>query len=330
MFPDDQRSKVLISTGLCTPRLSNQKSLSLITYYLGELTTTANSCLPEMHKIAFLIHLFTLFLYASECHAKVSSTVHACGIDSSTSSTATFRNTLLSIPKAEKIREWSQYYTKESHFVGQGYEQAEWTKARWDEFGIPMTNLTTHKANLTFPSQHRVALLDLKREGSVVHEAALIEEGIPPVSDGGKPFLPAFLAWSPEGNTTGQYVFANFGLAEDYQDLEAANVSLRGKIAVVKTVFGSQLLKDLGVATHRASQLAAAAKHGISGMIMYTDPQNDGNITEKNGYQPFPDGPARPPSLIERGSIHHGMSTHALASSSQHTSEWILTRTRYI
>lgn len=39
------------------------------------------------------------------------------------------------------------------------------------------------------------------------------------------------------------------------------------------------------------------------GAIIFTDPGDDGNITEANGYAAYPDGPARNPSSVQRGSV---------------------------
>lgn len=39
------------------------------------------------------------------------------------------------------------------------------------------------------------------------------------------------------------------------------------------------------------------------GTIIFTDPGDDGNITVANGYQAYPDGPARNPSTVQRGSV---------------------------
>ncbi|GMF77344.1 hypothetical protein AFCA_002192 [Aspergillus flavus] len=207
---------------------------------------------------------------------------------------------LLSVPQAEKIREWSHYYTNGSHLSGQGLEQGQWTKDLWEGFGI-QANLTTHEANLTYPGDHRVALLDLNLKDPLVQEARRIEDTAPGAGPGQKPFIPSFFAWAGVGNVTAQYVFANFGLREDYDDLLNANVTVRGRIAVVKTVFGSSLLRKLHMGVHRQEQMQVAAEYGLAGLIVYTDPQLDGEFTEANGYEAFPDGPARPPSMIERG-----------------------------
>ncbi|KAB8271055.1 hypothetical protein BDV30DRAFT_228413 [Aspergillus minisclerotigenes] len=218
---------------------------------------------------------------------------------------------LLSVPQAEKIREWSHYYTNGSHLSGQGLEQGQWTKDLWEGFGI-QANLTTHEANLTYPGDHRVALLDLNLKDPLVQEARRIEDTAPGAGPGQKPFIPSFFAWAGVGNVTAQYVFANFGLREDYDDLLNANVTVRGRIAVVKTVFGSSLLRKLHMGVHRQEQMQVAAEYGLAGLIVYTDPQLDGEITEANGYEAFPDGPARPPSMIERGVMSFAGSTFAI------------------
>lgn len=39
------------------------------------------------------------------------------------------------------------------------------------------------------------------------------------------------------------------------------------------------------------------------GCIIFTDPIDDGNVIEENGYAAYPDGPARNPSSVQRGSV---------------------------
>lgn len=39
------------------------------------------------------------------------------------------------------------------------------------------------------------------------------------------------------------------------------------------------------------------------GAILFTDPGDDGNITVANGYEAYPDGPARHPTAVQRGSV---------------------------
>ena len=103
--------------------------------------------------------------------------------------------------------------------------------------------------------------------------------------------IPTFHGYSASGNVTGQYVYINFGTYWDFEDLVNANVSLQGKIGIAK--YGRNFR---GLKTKRAQEL------GMIGIVMYTDPQEDGEVTELNGYKAYPEGPARQPSSVQRGS----------------------------
>jgi N-acetylated-alpha-linked acidic dipeptidase len=46
-----------------------------------------------------------------------------------------------------------------------------------------------------------------------------------------------------------------------------------------------------------------AQELGMIGTILYSDPGDDGEVTEENGYKPYPEGPARQPSSVQRGSV---------------------------
>lgn len=46
----------------------------------------------------------------------------------------------------------------------------------------------------------------------------------------------------------------------------------------------------------RGLKILRAQEVGAVGVIIYTDPIEDGEITKENGFEPYPDGPARQPS----------------------------------
>lgn len=105
--------------------------------------------------------------------------------------------------------------------------------------------------------------------------------------------IPTFHGYSANGNVTAQYLFVNFGTFQDFEDLVKANISLEGKIAVAK--YGRVFR---GLKVKRAQEL------GMIGVILYDDPQQDGEFIEENGYKPYPEGPARNPSAVQRGSVN--------------------------
>lgn len=103
--------------------------------------------------------------------------------------------------------------------------------------------------------------------------------------------IPTFHGYSASGNVTAPFVFVNYGTYQDYEDLVKANVSLAGRIAIAKYGYIFRGLK-----AKRAQEL------GMVGCLIYSDPGDDGEFTEENGYEVYPEGVARQPSSVQRGS----------------------------
>lgn len=211
------------------------------------------------------------------------------------------QQTLLSVPSTEHVRNWSAYYTAEAHFSGQGLSQARWTEARWKAFGIADTQIASYDILVPVPTGHQ--RLALFRGDEVLYEAPLVDHVTAKGLAANASFLPAYLGFSANGNISGSYVFCNFGSEEDFQDLERANIDAAGRIGIIKLANGSPYLRLRNLEVFRGEQLANAAGAGLIGVVFYTDPQNDGPMTEANGHKAFPDGPARPLAGIERGSV---------------------------
>jgi N-acetylated-alpha-linked acidic dipeptidase len=208
---------------------------------------------------------------------------------------------LASTPSEKKARKWSQYYTSGPHLAGKNLSQAEWTKDRWDEFGIPHTQIASYDVYLNYPVDHRLALLERKTKGllsrseawNVKFEASLREDVLEEDRTSGlADAVPTFHGYSASGNVTTSYVFVNYGTYQDFEDLLAANISLKGNIAVAK--YG-KIFRGLKV--KRAQEL------GMVGVVIYTDPGDDGDFTEENGSTLYPFGPGRNPTSVQRGSV---------------------------
>lgn len=219
---------------------------------------------------------------------------------------------LKSEPSASHAAEWSYYCTSQSHLPGEGEVQCLLTKKKWEDFGIPKTEIVKYNASISTPVFQRLALLDTSEalSPSVIYEAKLMEAL--PLNDPSEIRTPAFHGQSSSGNVTAQFVFANFGRDQDYDDLEEKHVELRGKIAIVK--YGM---------VWRGSKMSTAAERGLVGILTYSGPQEDGNITEGHGDKAYPDGPARPETCIERGSI----GTVRKSNASVHLNYWFIVMT---
>jgi N-acetylated-alpha-linked acidic dipeptidase len=51
------------------------------------------------------------------------------------------------------------------------------------------------------------------------------------------------------------------------------------------------------------SQIKRAQELGAAGVLIYSDPRDDGYVTVGNGFAPYPAGPARNPTSVQRGSV---------------------------
>ncbi|KAL8943175.1 MAG: hypothetical protein Q9216_001229 [Gyalolechia sp. 2 TL-2023] len=210
---------------------------------------------------------------------------------------------LLGTPDEAKAKEWSQYYTSGPHLAGKNLTQALWTRERWQEFGVSDASIVTYDVYINYPQDHRLALLEstgdddenapTRTDYAVKYECRMEEDILDEDSTTGlETRVPTFHGYSANGNVTAHYVYVNFGTYWDYEDLVKANVTLEGNIAIAKYGRGFRGLK-----VKRAQQL------GMVGVIIYSDPQEDGEITEHNGYKAYPEGPARNPSSVQRGSV---------------------------
>jgi N-acetylated-alpha-linked acidic dipeptidase len=206
---------------------------------------------------------------------------------------------LLNTPKEEKAQEWSKYYTAGPHLAGKNYSQVLWTQERWEEFGIK-AEIVAYDTYINYPVGHRLALYEKKKSRdagevdtwSVKFEASLEEDVLEEDSTTGlENRIPTFHGYSASGNVTAPYVYVNYGTYQDYEDLLKANVSLEGKIALAR--YGGIFR---GLKVKRAQDL------GMIGTVLFTDPGDDGGVTEENGDELYPDGPARNPSSVQRGS----------------------------
>ncbi|KAM0789818.1 hypothetical protein ACM66B_006668 [Microbotryomycetes sp. NB124-2] len=156
----------------------------------------------------------------------------------------------------------------------------------------PRVWVDTYYPLLNYPVSHS---LKMRSAGSneVVFEAQLVEDVLEqdPTSAQG-PLT--FHGFAKSGRVSGQLVYAKQGTQEDFDELEREGVDVKGKIVIVQ--YGG-LFRGLKV---RHAGLAGAA-----GIIIYTDPAEDGQFTVENGHKAYPDGPARQPSSVQRGSAQY-------------------------
>lgn len=104
--------------------------------------------------------------------------------------------------------------------------------------------------------------------------------------------IPSFHGYSFTGNASAEYVYVGRGQKVDFDRLAALGVEFEGKIALAK--YGGPF---------RGLKVKNAQEHGMIGAVIFSDPSDDGNMTEAKGVIAYPHGPARNPTTIQRGSV---------------------------
>ena len=89
-----------------------------------------------------------------------------------------------------------------------------------------------------------------------------------------------FNAYSPSGRVEAELVYANYGSPDDFDALDKMGVSVEGKIVLVRCGTSFCGLKVM-----------LAQRRGTLGVILYSDPMEDGYSVGKT----YPEGPWRKP-----------------------------------
>lgn len=102
------------------------------------------------------------------------------------------------------------------------------------------------------------------------------------------PQLLTFNGYGAAGDVTGDVVYVNYGMVQDYRTLDSLGISVKGKIAIAR--YGRSF---------RGIKAREAERHGAIGLIIYSDPADDGY----DRGDLYPDGPMRPWQGVQRGSV---------------------------
>ena len=190
------------------------------------------------------------------------------------------------LPSAQNQRDYMERLSARPHHVGspRDQENAEWILAKFREFGLD-AHIESFDVLFPTPRERAVELVEPARFVAKLAEPALPND---PTSDQQSEQLPAYNAYSIDGDVTAPLVYVNYGLPADYETLETQGVSVKGAIVIAR--YGN---------SWRGIKPKVAAEHGAVGCIIYSDPRDDGYFYGNV----FPAGPMRPPDGVQRGSM---------------------------
>jgi N-acetylated-alpha-linked acidic dipeptidase len=191
------------------------------------------------------------------------------------------------LPSASRMEATLRRLTSEPHVAGTDASRrvAEYLRDEYRAAGLE-AEIVPYRVLLSYPGE---ILLERSTPGSMrLARPEEPESGDPATAD--LRAIPGYTAYSPSGDVKGQVIYANYGLPDDFQHLAEMGIDVHGKILLVR--YG-QCFR--GVKVHLAEE------HGAAAVLLYSDPADDGY----RAGDPYPRGPWRPESGIERGSVQY-------------------------
>jgi N-acetylated-alpha-linked acidic dipeptidase len=195
----------------------------------------------------------------------------------------------LAVPDAQMAGRHLKILTAEPHLAAtpEDRKTAEYVAQRFRDAGLD-TEIVPYRVLLNQPKVVRVEAFDAA--GQLLMTGPT-REHVPgdPYQDDPRVVMP-FNGSSGSGDVTGEAVYANYGRLEDFDQLAAQHVDLRGKIVICR--YG---------ANFRGVKAYLAEQRGAIGVLIYSDPQDDGYFKG----DAYPNGPWRPDTGVQRGSVQY-------------------------
>ena len=186
----------------------------------------------------------------------------------------------------ENLDTWMKHMSSKPHHVGSPWskQNAEYAANKFKEWGFE-SRVETFEVLVPFPKIRKLSMIAPNKVELKLFEPAVEGDRS---SEMTKDVLPGYNAFSADGNVTGELVFVNYGLNEDYEELKRLGIDVKGKIVIAK--YGRSF---------RGIKPKIAHEQGAIGCIMYSDPKDDGYVVG----DVYPVGPYRNEFGIQRGSV---------------------------
>ena len=192
----------------------------------------------------------------------------------------------LAVPDPKLAEEHLRILTQAPHMAGTPEDKAtaDYVAQKFREAGLE-TEIVEYRVWMNYPAEISVDLT--APDGVTMHGPSRERVNGDPYQDDPRVVMP-FNSMSPSGDVEAEVVYANYGSPADFQKLEQMKIDVRGKIVLVR--YGQNF---------RGVKAFVAQEHGAAGVIIYSDPADDG---WRHGDK-YPQGPWRPDTGVQRGSI---------------------------
>ncbi len=195
----------------------------------------------------------------------------------------------LAVPDAKAAGEDLKTLTAEPHMAGtpEDKKTAEFVAQKFRAAGLD-TEIVPYKVLINQPKVVKVEAFTA--DGKPLMTGPQREQVPGDPFDKDPRVVMPFNGSSGSGDVTGEVVYANYGRLEDFDHLAEQHVDLHGKIVLVR--YGQNF---------RGVKVYIAEQRGAAGVLIYSDPQDDGYFKG----DAYPEGPWRPDSGVQRGSVQY-------------------------
>ena len=192
----------------------------------------------------------------------------------------------MAVPDPKLAEEHLRTLTQAPHMAGTPEDKAtaDYVAQKFRAAGLD-TEIVEYKVWINYPVEISVDIT--APAGVEMHGPTREHVDGDPYDDDPRVVMP-FSGMSPSGDAEAEVVYANYGTPEDFEKLEKLKIDVRGRIVLVR--YGQNF---------RGVKAFIAQEHGAAGVIIYSDPYDDG---WRRGDK-YPDGPWRPDTAVQRGSI---------------------------
>ncbi len=202
---------------------------------------------------------------------------------------AKLESQFLAVPDPKLAGEDLKTLTAEPHLAAtpEDYKTAEFVARKFRAAGLD-TEIVPYRVLLDYPKVVRVEAWD--EAGHLLITGPSREHvNSDPQQDDPRIVMP-FNSSSGSGDVTAQAVYGNYCRPEDFAELATQHIDVHGKIVICR--YGSNF---------RGVKVYLAEQHGAVGVLIYSDPQDDGYYKG----DPYPIGPWRPELSVQRGSVNY-------------------------
>ncbi|HET9391298.1 MAG TPA: transferrin receptor-like dimerization domain-containing protein [Steroidobacteraceae bacterium] len=187
--------------------------------------------------------------------------------------------------KPSDLDAWMKNLASEANNVGAPHDKAnaEFVRDQLRQWGWDAQIEVFYPLYPTL-KQHTLELVTPTRFVAALKEPPMAGDATSTRTDGMGPYN----VYGADGDVTGDLVYVNYGMPDDYKDLARHGVDVKGKIVITRYGEGWRGLKP-----------KLAQEHGAIGCIIYSDPQQDGYARG----DVYPKGGWRPAEGLQRGSV---------------------------